>query len=210
MNPTTGAASEPAPPPCKWTLANLLGATSALNEIIDSPDWSPGQIVGPLGTAEQTGDEYREMMRHKVDSIDHVVAEFEAYAERQAHRAQKIQQRANVAKQRAYGLKEYVRLEMERQGIEQLTGNDRVIFRKRSNSPSCATTRSPTEADMVMLGEDFVRVVPAAYSWQAKELIKQLKTGAQFDFASLAYSYSIQFDDVDRPDVGERKRGKKK
>ncbi len=207
-----GEADQPtsAAPPCQWTLSSLLEATSSLNNVIDSPEWNPSDIIGPLGTAEETGDELRDHMRRKVDSIDHVVREFEDYAERQAKRAQLIIQRSSIALKRAASLKQYVQSEMERQGLEQLTGNDRVILRKKSSNPSFAMTRPPTDSDMVNLGEDFVRTVPASYSWNAKFLIKEMKAGMHVEFGYLDYSYSLKFDDLDKPAVAERKPRKKK
>ncbi len=200
----------PPPQPCTWSLAKLLEGTSFLNNVMDDPTWTPSQVVGLLDmNVEETGDQLRENIRAKVDSIYHVVTEFEAYAERQAKRAQLIVARANTAKNRANGLKEYVRIEMERQGIEQLSGNERVIYRKKSNSPECKTVRDPTDADMLALGDKFIRCIPTTYSWQKNSLIRAMKAGEQFDFARLEYSYSVKLDDLDKPNVRERKRGKK-
>ncbi len=197
------------------SLGQILAGLSQLNEIMDAPNWKPEDVVGVLDstllcTVDEAGEQLRHAMRDKIDSIDFVVAEFEAYAERTKARAAEILKRATAAEKRAQSLLDYVKVQMESQGIEQLTGNNRVIIRQRAANPTFVESRLPTDMDMVVHGEKYVRLKPAKYEWKADPIKKDIKAGMQFDFGTTTYSHSIIRDDRDRLPPARKPKGKKK
>lgn len=200
--PPTEAATTP-----KRTLGQLLESLTAIEKIMDSEDFDIDAIVGDIKLE-------RDALAAKVDSIDYVVREFEAYAARTKARADNMLRRSNTAKKRAAGLMENVRLKMKLHGFEKLTGNERVIEYVVWHTPSLDFTRKATADDLLAFGENLVEVVPRSYEWKKvpfKEAIlsEQIKIES-VPFAKLTYGEKIVFDDRDRPDVTPTKKGKKK
>lgn len=207
--PDSGApADQPKP---HRTLADLFAEMRHLESIIDEPDFDPAQLVGPLELPHgEAAQEIRDSINSKVDSIDYVVSEFRAYAERTKIRAKRLARRAAAADYRADLLEIYVLCEMERQGVERLSGIERKIERRRSSMPRLVLLRDrPTDADMLAFGETWIRHIPERLEWRNDVVKQSLKNGGECDFATLQYSHFLAFDDRDQPDVGKKKKGKK-
>lgn len=193
---------EPKP---KRSLGDILAQLKQIEELALSDDFDPASIVGDLA-------ENAELRQKKIDSIDHVVSELEAYAARTVDRANKIAAKARAAGNKAAGLKNYVKLEMEKNGWLELLGSERKIKFIKHHTPSLVFNREATAADMMELGSDYVRRQPAVFEFRKKELGEALKAKKlTLDCAAFVYSTRIEFDERDRPDIApEKKKGAKK
>lgn len=137
----------PEPPKPKRSLGDILAALKQIEELAQSDDFDPASIVGDLA-------ENSDARLKKIDSIDHVVSELEAYAARTVERANKIAARARAASNKAQGLKNYVKSEMEKHGWMELLGTERKIKFVTHHTPSLVISREATADDMMQLGAD--------------------------------------------------------
>lgn len=171
----------------RLSLGDLLKDMTAIDRLIDMPDdaFDAETIAGRIGEEmrrvselindPQAGEELRAALRAKVDSIRHVVSEFEAYAARTEIRAKRLHQRIRTARRRADSLMEYVNANMAAAGFDQLVGNEFKIKRIRSATPSVTFDRESGPEDMVQFGDRFVEEIPASYTWNTREVVAALR-----------------------------------
>lgn len=199
------AAGDGSPPPevvkpKPRSLGDILKALKQIEELAQSEDFDPASIVGDLA-------ENAELRQTKIDSIDHVVTELEAYAARTSERVAKIAARARAATNKAQGLKNYVKQEMEKHGWMELLGTERKIKFVTHHTPSLVLTREATADDMIQLGNEFVRRHPAVFEFNKKAIGDAIKAEKlEIDFAQFVYSTRIEFDERDRPDIPVQKK----
>lgn len=199
------AAADPAPeqPKPRRSLGDILAALTQIDALAQSDDFDPATIIGDLA------ENAEERMR-KVDSIDHIVTELEAYAARTVERANKIAARARAATNKAVGLKNYVKLEMKKHGWIELLGTERKIEFITHHTPSLALSREATADDMLTLGNEFVRRHPAIFEFNKKAIGDAMKADKlTLDFATFVYSTRVEFDERDRPDIAPAPKTKK-
>jgi hypothetical protein len=193
----------PEPPKPKRSLGEILSALKQIEELAQSDDFDPASIVGDLA-------ENAEQRMKKIDSIDHVVTELESYAARTVERANKIAARARAASNKALGLKNYVKQEMEKHGWMELLGTERKIKFVTHHTPSLVLNREATADDMIQLGNEFVRRHPAVFEFNKKAIGDAIKAEKlKLDFATFVYSTRVEFDERDRPDIAPEKKPKK-
>lgn len=195
-----------APAAPKETLADLLASLTSIERRMDDENFDPASIIGDI-------TENREALAKKVDAIDYVISEFEAYADRTEARAERFLRRAKTAKNRAASLRLYLLSMMKLHGFEKLTGVDRAVHIKVHHDPKLVVKRQANEDDLLSLSEDLVEVVPRSYAWNRKALknwmLKHPQDPMTADIAELEYNEKVVFDDLDKPAVATKK-GKKK
>ena len=203
-----------APVVLKLTLDDILSEMQRMERIMDADEsqFDPEVILGIKPPAAPVSDEEREQileaLRCKVDSIDYVVSEFEAYAKRTAERAARIAKRAKAAQGRAERLESYMLKVMQAYGFEMLPGDERTVEIKMASNPALIVSREPTADDMLDL-PDYVTEVPTSYVWNTKAVKEALLNRAEFSFASLRYKPRLHFEERDKPAVTDKRKGKK-
>lgn len=209
--PDAGSAPSLAEPQKRvWTLWQILEAMTAPERAADMPDdeFDPAAIVGELAPADDSA-EAAAALRRKVDAIRYVTEEFDAYAARTDARAARLAARAKAAWNKADRIRARMLEQMNTFGFERLPGEEFSAVRKRASNPSLAVMRQPAAEDMLSVPH-LVTEVPLSYAWRNDALKAALKAGATHSFAELRYSYRVDFDERDRPDVVETKKGKRK
>lgn len=210
----------------KRTLAEILSSMRQIESLIDDPDFDAASVVGDMKIDQ-------EALQKKVDSLDYVISEFEAYAARTEIRAKRLATRARAARNRATALADHIKVEMEMNGWKELIGVERKIIHTVWHTPSMRTISPPTAEDAIKFEAlELVKLVPHRFEWDTtklknallnnirlKAMIRDAKTHeekkaleeelAPVDgLAVLEYSTNIKFDERDRPDVVETKKPK--
>ncbi len=159
------------------TLADLVQTVLSVDRLVDLSDeeFKPESLVGQLILDPAAGEELRLALRNKVDALWHVVTEFEAYAARTKARAMKLQNRAQIAANRANSIMDYINGSMALGKFDQLNGNEFVLKRKRASNPRLLLDREANAQDMLEFGEELVKEIPAQYVWDEKVIKDQLK-----------------------------------
>ena len=181
------------PPPEPKTLADILIAFRAIDELVEDPNFDPEQLVGAL--------------KDKVDAVDYVARMFDGYGERKRAEAAAATDKARKAEAKAQRLRDYVLMQMRANEWTKLPGNLRFCEIRKASTPRLVLARPAPTAKDALDFPDFVALVPQRFEWRQDVIKARLiaehkaaqaeeRAPAEVECARIEFSEYVHFDDV--------------